>query len=94
MLSENDPIELIDTNGRKYAPIGFYIGDGKRMQLTLTPSTPIQSVGELPLHVLTASRPKDMTLIFQVTLGEWVKELRVGDFTVGTCNVEVVNKTR
>ncbi|MBC8201556.1 MAG: CvpA family protein [Planctomycetes bacterium] len=94
ILSENDPIELIDTNGRKYAPIGYYLGDSKRMQLTLTPSTPIQSIGELPLHVLTASRPKDMTLIFQVTLGEWVKELRVGDFTIGTCNVEVISKSR
>ena len=94
MLSENDLIELIDTNGRKYSPIGFFVGDSKRMQLTLTPSTPIQSIGELPLHVLTASHPKDMTLIFQVTLGERVKEFRVGDFTIGTCNVKVISKSR
>jgi len=64
------------------------------MHLTLTPSTPILTISELPLHSLTASHPKDMTLIFQVTLGEWIKELRVGDFTVGTCDVEVVKKSR
>ena len=94
LLSESDAIELIDTNGRKYAPIGYYVSSGKRMQLSLTPSTPIQSIGELPLHILTASHPKDMTLIFQVTLGEWIQELRVGDFTIGTCNIEVVKRRR
>ena len=94
LLSDNDAIELIDTNGRKYSPIGFFTSDSKKMHLTLTPSTPILTISELPLHSLTASHPKDMTLIFQVTLGEWIKELRVGDFTVGTCDVEVVKKSR
>ena len=94
LLSESDAIELIDTNGRKYPPIGYYVSGEKRMQLSLTPSTPIRAIGELPLHILTASHPKDMILIFQVTLGEWIQELRVGDFTVGTCNVEVTGKKR
>jgi hypothetical protein len=35
-----------------------------------------------------------MTLIFQVTLGEVITELRVGDFTIGTCEVEVVRRRR
>jgi hypothetical protein len=94
ILSEDDPIEIIDANGRKYSPIGYFTGDDTRMQLTLTPSTPIETVGELPLHMLTASNPKSMTLIFQVTLGEWIQELRVGDYTIGTCSVEVVSKNR
>ena len=94
LLGDEDAIELIDSNGRKYSPIGFFTSDDKKMQLTLTPSSPIQSIGELPLHSLTASHPKDMTLIFQVTLGEWIKELRVGDFTIGTCAVEVESKSK
>jgi hypothetical protein len=94
ILAEDDPIEIIDANGRKYSPIGYFTGDDTRMQLTLTPSTPIETVGELPLHMLTASNPKSMTLIFQVTLGEWIQELRVGDYTIGTCSVEVVSKNR
>ena len=64
------------------------------MQLTLIPSTPILSIGELPMGVLTSSRSKGMKLIFQVTEGQWIKELRVGDYIIGTCNVHAVSNRR
>lgn len=94
IISEDSPVTLVDTSGHKYPPIGFYIGDAKRMQLTLTPSNPIRSIGELPMHLLTSSNPKDMMLIFQITEGEWIKEFRVGDFTIGTCNIQAIRNKR
>lgn len=93
-LSSSASVNLVDTNGRKYSPIGYYISDNKRMQLTLIPSTPILSIGELPMGVLTSSRSKGMKLIFQVTEGQWIKELRVGDYIIGTCNVHAVSNRR
>lgn len=89
VVPRDSSIVLIDTTGHKYVPIGYFIGDDKRMQLSLTPSTPIRTISDLPLHILTSSNKKTMTLIFQVTEGQWIKEFRVGDLTIGTCNVEV-----
>jgi hypothetical protein len=88
VVSRDASVVLIDTNGHKYAPIGYFIGDDKRMQLSLTPSTPIRTISEIPLHILTSSNKKNMTLLFQITKGQWIKEFRVGDITIGTCNVQ------
>ena len=90
-LPRESSVVLIDTNGHKYAPIGYIIGDDKRMQLSLTPSTPIRTISEIPLHILTSSKKKSMKLIFQVTKGQWLKEFRVGDITIGTCNVQATS---
>jgi len=94
IVPEDSSVVLIDTNGHKYEPIGYYIGDDKRMQLTLTPSSPIRTIRELPIHILTSSSKKSMTLIFQVTKGQVIKEFRVGDITIGTCNVEAKSGRR
>ena len=94
VIPQDSAVSLIDDKGYKYAPIGYYIDDGKRMQLTLTPSTPMRTIGDLPMHVLTSSSSKKMYLVFQVTEKEWIKELRVGDHTIGTCNLLAERKTR
>jgi len=41
----------------------------------------------LPMHLLTSSNNKTLTLIFQVTEGVHLKEFRVGDHTIGTCSL-------
>ena len=94
VIPQDSAVSLIDDRGYKYAPIGYYIDDGKRMQLTLTPSTPMRTIGDLPMHVLTSSSSKTMYLVFQVTEKEWIKELRVGYHTIGTCNLLAERKTR
>jgi len=87
IISPNSAVVLIDDEGHKYEPIGYYLGDGRRMQLTLTPGTPIRYMSELPMHLLTSSNNKTLTLIFQVTEGVHLKEFRVGDHTIGTCSL-------
>jgi len=91
---ESSPITLIDSDGRKYSPIGYFIGDEKLMQLTLSPADPPGTLGDLPMHLLSKSRSKDMTLIFQVTEGKTVTEFQVGNITIGTCNIEARRGTR
>ncbi|MEE2912529.1 MAG: hypothetical protein VX436_01850 [Planctomycetota bacterium] len=91
VVPRDSSVVLIDKNNRKYSPIGYIIGDDKRMQLSLTPSTPIRTISEIPLHILTSSNKKSMKLLFQVTKGQWLKEFRVGDITIGTCNVEATS---
>ena len=87
-------VVLIDTKGHKYVPIGYIIGDDKRMQLSLTPSTPIHTISDLPIHILTSSNKKSMKLLFQVTEGQWLKEFRVGDLTIGTCDIQATSSRR
>lgn len=94
IISPDSAVVLIDDEGHKYEPIGYYLGDDKKMQLSLTPSTPIHYMSELPMHLLTSSKSKTLTLIFQITEGVILKEFRVGDFTIGTCSVEVEKNKR
>ncbi len=94
IISPDSPVLFIDSDGRKYEPIGYIIGDEKRMKLSLTPGTPIQTVSELPMHTLTSSNSKTMKLIFQITVGVQLREFRVGDHTIGTCNVKVERSRR
>jgi len=94
IISPDSAVVFIDDDGRRYAPIGYFIDDGKKMQLSLTPSTPIQNISELPMHLLTSSKKKGMKLLFQITEGVRLREFRVGDFTIGTCNIISVRNKR
>jgi uncharacterized membrane protein required for colicin V production len=77
-------IALIDSNHNRYWPIGYYLDAAGKMDLTLTPRTPIRTIGELP--PLPTSGAIKMTLIFQVTQGQTVRELMLGNITIGTCD--------
>ncbi len=94
VISPDSPVVFIDNKGNQYEPIGFILADDKRMQLTLTPSSPIRTMGELPMHMLTSSNSKTLTLLFQVTDGVTLQEFRVGDFTIGTCDIVAKNGRR
>jgi hypothetical protein len=94
IIPADSPVVFIDDEGHRYEPIGYYLDDGKKMNLTLTPGTPIRRMGDLPIHQLTSSNSKSLTLIFQITEGVNLKEFRVGDFTIGTCNVKAVRNRR
>jgi len=94
VISPDSHVIFIDEDGRKYEPIGYILYDDKLMQLTLTPSTPITAMSEIPIHRLTSSKSKSMKLIFQVTEGVRLTEFRVGEFTIGTCNVHIQRRRR
>lgn len=77
-------IALVDSDGNRYWPIGYYLDSSGKMDLNLTPRSPIRTIGELP--PLATSGAKKMTLIFQVTDGQTIQELKLGDITVGNCD--------
>jgi hypothetical protein len=54
------------------------------MDLTLTPGSPFRTIGELP--PLPTSGAIKMTLIFQVTEGQTLREFMLDDITIGTCD--------
>jgi hypothetical protein len=77
-------IVLIDSNHNRYWPIGYYLDTGGKMDLTLTPGSPFRTIGELP--PLPTSGAIKMTLIFQVTEGQTLREFMLDDITIGTCD--------
>ncbi|HIA72311.1 MAG TPA: CvpA family protein [Phycisphaerales bacterium] len=91
---ESSVVNIIDSEGRKYSPIGYIIGDDKLMQLTLSPTDPPNTLGDLPMHLLSKSRSKDMTLIFQVTEDKIITEFQVGNVTIGTCEIKATRGSR
>jgi hypothetical protein len=84
VVGVNAEIALIDNDHNKYWPIGYYLDTGGKMDLTLSPGSPIRTIGELP--PLPTSGAIKMTLIFQVTEGQTIREFILGDITVGTCD--------
>jgi hypothetical protein len=90
-VGPNAEIVLVDNDRNKYWPIGYYVDADKKMDLTLSPRTPIHTIGELPQ--IPTSGIKRMVLIFQVTEGQTVVELLLGDVVVGTCDVYIPKRS-
>ena len=90
-VGPNAEIALLDNDRNKYWPIGYYVDADKKMDLTLSPRSPIHTIGELPQ--IPTSGVKRMVLIFQVTEGQTVVELLLGDIVVGTCDVYIPKRS-
>mgnify|MGYP001164129439 FL=1 len=90
-VGPNAEIALVDNDRNKYWPIGYYVDADKKMDLTLSPRKPIHTIGELPQ--IPTSGVKRMVLIFQVTEGQTVVELLLGNIVVGTCDVYIPKRS-
>lgn len=74
------PINLIDTNNKKYEPVGYQYRNATTGNVTIryTPNQPIVAYRDLPS--LSKSRPNDqLILIFRCTLQSQIKYLAIGD---------------
>ncbi len=91
-VGPNAEIVLLDAKGNRYWPMGYFIDEGARIRIELSPGRPIRTIGELP--PLPTSGAKKMTLLFQVTEGEVLRELRLGDVTIGTMDMAVRGRRR
>ena len=91
-LGADAEIVLLDAKGNRYWPMGYFIDEGARIRIELSPGRPIRTIGELP--PLPTSGAKKMTLLFQVTEGEVLRELRLGDVTIGTMDMAVRGRRR
>ena len=77
---ENAAPVLVDSNMSVYRAIGYLIDRPGKVEIKLTPGSPIDSVGSLP-HLPTSGTNK-MRLIYQVTGGMTITSFRIGDETV------------
>jgi hypothetical protein len=71
------PPELIDTNGRRFQAVGFIYDDGNITHLRYTRGQPIRGLSELP-SVSRNTPERRLTLLFIVSRGVEIKELRIG----------------
>lgn len=87
----NSPILLIDSQDREYKPFGYYIVTGKKIDMILTPEEPIQSMKDIENFVSKIRPGKNIVfkLLFMVTADVDIREFRIGDITIGRCDVEV-----
>ncbi|MHC4414496.1 MAG: CvpA family protein [Planctomycetota bacterium] len=79
---------LVDDRGHQYTPIGYIHENPEGVRIKLEPSRGIRSITDLP-HLPTAGDQK-LRLLFRVTDGVTIVGFRLGDVTVGTCNLAVV----
>ena len=83
---------LVDSGGNSYSAIGYIheYADGTR--ILLDPGRGIQSMADLP-HLPTAGTHK-LWLVFRVTEGANIVGFRLGDVTIGTCNLMAFGKAK
>ncbi|MFT4593863.1 MAG: hypothetical protein ACI9JK_001581 [Phycisphaerales bacterium] len=87
----NASIILVDSQDREYKPFGYYIIQGKKIDMILTPDEPIQSMHGIENFVSKVRPGKNIVfkLLFMVTADVDIREFRIGDITIGRCDVEV-----
>jgi len=71
-------VTLVDENGNRYDPIGFYYDDGSLVTIRFTPDRPIRTIGDAPTLSRTA-RNQSLTLVFRPTKGVKIVGFAIGD---------------
>jgi hypothetical protein len=89
---DNAEIMMIDNQNRSYWPMGYIHLQGENVKMYLAPTEYIKTMAELP--VLPSSGAHTLKLLFVITENATVTSLRVGDVTIGNCNLTVVPDTR
>ncbi len=83
---------LIDSQGHQYSPIGFIHENPEGVRIFLDPTRGIASADDLP-HLPTTGE-QELRLVFRVTDDVTIVAFRLGDVTVGTCNLIVTERRR
>lgn len=76
---------LVDNNGTVYEPVGFIFRDPSLVHIRYTTGSPIRSMTQLP-GVSRSNPDKRLILIYAVSLGVKIHEMRVGDQTIEVYN--------
>jgi hypothetical protein len=86
-----DRLALVDSNGNAYTPLGYkHHGARSKITIKLAPGVFVKTLGELP--PLPTSGDQQLFLYFRVTEGSTITGFKVGDRTIGTCNLPVEKK--
>jgi hypothetical protein len=89
--SSNPVVQLVDTQGRGYVPIGFIQKmPGGKWRIKVDSQNYVKTMNELP--TLPSADTHQLKLLFSVTEGATISGLKLGDATLGRCNVPVTGK--
>ena len=85
---KEQPLVLVDENGRSFQPIGFFWLQKDKAQVRLDATNPITKLEDLPN--VSSSGDQTLYLIFAPTLNAVIKGVRVGSSPIGSCTYTVV----
>lgn len=90
-LPEGAHMALVDADGNTYSPIGYiHKRADNKYGITLAPGRFIRTLDQLPY--LPTSGAEDLDLYFRVTLNATIVGFKIGDRTLGTCQLQVLPK--
>jgi hypothetical protein len=92
LINSNNPvIQLVDTEGRGYVPIGFiHTLPAGKTRIKIDMQDYVRTRNELP--DLPTSDTHRLRLLFLVTQGATISGLKLGDATLGRCSVPVLGE--
>lgn len=71
-------VSLVDEQGNRYDPIGFYYDDGSLVTIRFSPDRPVRTIADAPTLSRTA-RDQSLTLVFRPTKGSKIVGFAIGD---------------
>ncbi|UCD75098.1 MAG: CvpA family protein [Phycisphaerales bacterium] len=88
LVQDDARLALVDSNGRKYSPIGFihYTADS-RIHVKLSPGSYLRTIDEIPS--IPRAGGQTLKLVFRVTEGMTIVSFTWGEQIVGHCNLPV-----
>ncbi len=86
-LGTDKPLELIDTRGKGYKPVGWVWERTGDVEIRFDTSKPVQRISDLPRQ--PSSGEHKLRLVFVVPTGTEITGFRVGKTVIGRCDVTV-----
>ncbi len=89
-LAEDAVMAMVDSQGNTYSPLGYILKKGTDTDIVLAPGTYVRTLDQLP--ILPTAGTQELMLYFRVTEGATLVGFKVGDKTLGTCNLMVTGR--
>lgn len=87
-IGRDQPLELVDSRGKAYKPIGWVLDRPGDVELAFDPSRPISRLSDLPSQ--PSSGEHKLRVIFVVPTGVELTGLRIGKTIIGRCSTVVL----
>ncbi len=88
-LGSNVSLELVDSHGKGYKPIGYVWERQADVEMSYDPSTPFQKISDLPPQ--PSSGEHKLKLVFVVPINTDIVGVRMGKTLIGKCAVTAKN---
>ncbi len=88
---EDAPLVLVDSDGNTFTPVGWLHKQASNgfINVKLDPRTGVANVGLVPM--LSSAGKDNLDLLFSIPAGRRIVAVKLGDITLGTSELEVVN---